>query len=132
MTPLRLRRYVQDAPDGNDLSQLIGELVAYVVGAELEVALLTRGGGERSLPAGLTTLDLHISGVVDLLIVTTEYLGELQRHHPKELAVVRGQQDLRDLMTALIGSARMSSGNGEPGRSAECEALEVGRMRGRR
>jgi hypothetical protein len=74
MTPLRRDRYVHRAASGNDLSTLVGELVAYLASAEVELTLYEQAlHGTRDLPPGISERNGGFSGLVDMLVLLKIY-----------------------------------------------------------
>ena len=101
VSPMRLRKYFHEAAADNDFSTLIGELVAYVVGAQAELVLLERARGWPFTPDGLTAFDGNLGGMVDLVIMVKAYLAELDRQDPAALARLLAREDSLCLLHAL-------------------------------
>ena len=105
VSAMRSRKYFVEAPSGNDFSILLGELAAYVIGAQVELALLELMEGRGALPSGITALDGNVGGMVDMILLTKLYLAELEQADAASMASLLANKDAVCLLHSLHATA---------------------------
>lgn len=110
--------YIRKATTRHDFRTLLGELVAYTIGAELEVSVMSAGDHQDLIPDGITFIDGNLSGMLDMQLILKSYLIETGERSPKSLEKIKSDTTvmclMRDLLStseSLIGFFRRHSRN---------------------